>query len=143
MGPSDEPKGFIEEAFEHWQKNAESAEPPAATESAEPPAATESAEPPAATESADPPAVTESADVEESVEPVPDEGRTATEEPTEVATPPEPEPLPEPMPLGELALVEEAAKKSGLIWVRTSQNPAGRSCWHVWFEGGFCLLTGG
>ncbi|NGO70044.1 hypothetical protein [Streptomyces boncukensis] len=32
------------------------------------------------------------------------------------------------------ALVEEATKKSGLIWVRGPQGPA-RALWHVWHEG--------
>ncbi|MFD7322507.1 hypothetical protein ACFV9D_15680 [Streptomyces sp. NPDC059875] len=36
-------------------------------------------------------------------------------------------------PLG-LALVEEATKKSGLIWVR-GDAPAARALWHVWHEG--------
>ncbi|MFD9031530.1 hypothetical protein ACFVZW_10330 [Streptomyces sp. NPDC059567] len=33
-----------------------------------------------------------------------------------------------------LALVEEATKKSGLIWVR-GDAPAARALWHVWHEG--------
>ncbi|MER7958299.1 hypothetical protein [Streptomyces sp. NPDC096030] len=35
------------------------------------------------------------------------------------------------------ALVEEATKKSGLIWVRGAQGdaPAARALWHVWHEG--------
>ncbi|WMX45196.1 hypothetical protein RGF97_10480 [Streptomyces roseicoloratus] len=32
------------------------------------------------------------------------------------------------------ALVEEAAKKSGLIWVR-GEAPAARPLWHVWHDG--------
>jgi len=32
------------------------------------------------------------------------------------------------------ALVEEATKKSGLIWVR-GQAPAARALWHVWHDG--------
>ncbi|MER6994187.1 hypothetical protein [Streptomyces sp. NPDC000410] len=32
------------------------------------------------------------------------------------------------------ALVEEATKKSGLIWVRGTGSPA-RALWHVWHEG--------
>lgn len=36
-------------------------------------------------------------------------------------------------PLGP-ALVEEATKKSGLIWVR-GDAPAARALWHVWHEG--------
>ncbi|MEU4208812.1 hypothetical protein AB0F13_02205 [Streptomyces sp. NPDC026206] len=39
------------------------------------------------------------------------------------------------------ALIEEATKKSGLIWV---QGPAGpsRALWHVWHEGGAHIVGG-
>ncbi|MFE0171489.1 hypothetical protein ACFWZ2_04165 [Streptomyces sp. NPDC059002] len=37
-------------------------------------------------------------------------------------------------PLLDRALVEEATKKSGLIWVRGEDSPA-RALWHVWHEG--------
>ncbi|MFF7179374.1 hypothetical protein [Streptomyces sp. NPDC008121] len=37
-------------------------------------------------------------------------------------------------PLGP-ALVEEATKKSGLIWVRGDAPAAARALWHVWHEG--------
>ncbi|MFF8941264.1 hypothetical protein ACF1A5_03075 [Streptomyces sp. NPDC014864] len=40
------------------------------------------------------------------------------------------------------ALVEEATKKSGLIWVRGPGAPA-RALWHVWFEGAACLVGDG
>jgi len=39
------------------------------------------------------------------------------------------------------ALVEEATKKSGLIWVEGTE-PA-RALWHVWHEGGVCLVGDG
>ncbi|MGW0903737.1 hypothetical protein [Streptomyces sp. NPDC002853] len=39
------------------------------------------------------------------------------------------------------ALVEEATKKSGLIWVR-GEGPA-RALWHVWHEGAACLIGDG
>ncbi|MGW4159572.1 hypothetical protein [Streptomyces sp. NPDC004788] len=38
------------------------------------------------------------------------------------------------------ALVEEATKKSGLIWVR-GEAPAARALWHVW-HGGAALVVG-
>ena len=40
------------------------------------------------------------------------------------------------------ALVEEATKKSGLIWVRGPEGPA-RALWHVWHEGAACLVGDG
>lgn len=39
------------------------------------------------------------------------------------------------------ALVEEATKKSGLIWVRGT-GPA-RALWHVWHEGAAVLVGDG
>ncbi|MGW1464735.1 hypothetical protein ACWCPT_10370 [Streptomyces sp. NPDC002308] len=38
------------------------------------------------------------------------------------------------------ALVEEATKKSGLVWVRASG--AARALWHVWHEGAAVLVCG-
>ncbi|HEV7629247.1 MAG TPA: hypothetical protein VGO89_22365, partial [Streptomyces sp.] len=46
------------------------------------------------------------------------------------------------MTLLDQALVEEASKKSGLIWVRGPEGPA-RSLWHVWHDGAVCLVGGG
>lgn len=40
------------------------------------------------------------------------------------------------------ALVEEATKKSGLVWVRTSGGRA-RALWHVWHEGAACVVGDG
>src|SRR5213593_4019297 len=40
------------------------------------------------------------------------------------------------------ALVEEATKKSGLVWVRGPGAPA-RALWHVWHEGALCLVGDG
>ncbi|MFJ3303088.1 hypothetical protein ACIPSA_08215 [Streptomyces sp. NPDC086549] len=41
------------------------------------------------------------------------------------------------------ALVEEATKKSGLVWVKGAGAPAARALWHVWHEGAVCLLGDG
>ncbi|MGW1781510.1 hypothetical protein ACWCQQ_20540 [Streptomyces sp. NPDC002143] len=41
------------------------------------------------------------------------------------------------------ALIEEATKKSGLIWVRGAGEPAARALWHVWHEGAVCLVGDG
>jgi hypothetical protein len=42
----------------------------------------------------------------------------------------------------EGALVEEATKKSGLVWVTAPGGPA-RALWHVWHEGAACLVGDG
>lgn len=41
----------------------------------------------------------------------------------------------------DAALIEEAAKKSGLVWVRGAQGPA-RALWHVWHEGAVWVVGG-
>jgi hypothetical protein len=42
------------------------------------------------------------------------------------------------------ALVEEAAKKSGLVWVRSAAaNHRPQAVWHLWQDGAFWVLTGG
>ncbi|OLT30454.1 hypothetical protein BJF79_38885 [Actinomadura sp. CNU-125] len=41
------------------------------------------------------------------------------------------------------ALVEEAAKKSGLLWLDLPGLPQPRAAWHVWHEGSAYVLTGG
>ncbi|MFF5860809.1 hypothetical protein ACFY8B_35330 [Streptomyces sp. NPDC012751] len=41
------------------------------------------------------------------------------------------------------ALIEEATKKSGLIWVRGAGAPAARALWHVWHEGAVCVVGDG
>jgi hypothetical protein len=44
--------------------------------------------------------------------------------------------------LFDLALVEEATKKSGLIWVQGTGAPP-RALWHVWHEGAACVVGDG
>ncbi|MEV5955533.1 hypothetical protein AB0M11_17485 [Streptomyces sp. NPDC051987] len=41
------------------------------------------------------------------------------------------------------ALVEEATKKSGLVWVRGAGAAAARAMWHAWADGGVCLVGDG
>ncbi|MES4889801.1 hypothetical protein [Streptomyces sp. NPDC096012] len=41
------------------------------------------------------------------------------------------------------ALIEEAVKKSGLIWVRGAGASEARALWHVWHEGAVCLVGDG
>jgi hypothetical protein len=45
----------------------------------------------------------------------------------------------------EMALVEEATKKSGVIWVRPAGAAASsaRAAWHVWVEDAAYVVTGG
>ena len=40
------------------------------------------------------------------------------------------------------ALIEEASKKSGLVWVAAPGAPA-RAVWHVWHAGAVCLVGDG
>ncbi|GGL78062.1 hypothetical protein GCM10010129_22110 [Streptomyces fumigatiscleroticus] len=40
------------------------------------------------------------------------------------------------------ALIEEATKKSGLVWVESPGGPA-RALWHVWHEGAACVVGDG
>lgn len=40
------------------------------------------------------------------------------------------------------ALIEEATKKSGLLWIQGNGGPA-RALWHVWHEGAACLVGDG
>lgn len=41
------------------------------------------------------------------------------------------------------ALVEEATKKSGLVWVRGAGEAAARAVWHAWADGAVCLVGDG
>ncbi|XVQ12775.1 hypothetical protein ACQP1W_09525 [Spirillospora sp. CA-255316] len=41
------------------------------------------------------------------------------------------------------ALVEEAAKKSGLLWLDLPGLPQPRAAWHLWHDGSAYVLTGG
>ncbi|MER5196128.1 hypothetical protein ACWD3J_25635 [Streptomyces sp. NPDC002755] len=41
------------------------------------------------------------------------------------------------------ALVEEATKKSGLVWVQGAGEQAARALWHVWHEGAACVVGDG
>ncbi|MEU4828553.1 hypothetical protein ACLQ2P_21370 [Actinomadura citrea] len=41
------------------------------------------------------------------------------------------------------ALLEEAAKKSGLLWLDLPGLPQPRAAWHVWHDGSAYVLTGG
>lgn len=40
-----------------------------------------------------------------------------------------------------LALIEEGAKKSGVLWIALPSGP--RLAWHVWHEGAIYVVTGG
>jgi hypothetical protein len=45
-------------------------------------------------------------------------------------------------PTAATALVDDAAKKSGLVWVG-APGERGQPVWHVWADGTFYVLTGG
>ncbi|TDC09761.1 hypothetical protein E1265_32015 [Streptomyces sp. 8K308] len=40
------------------------------------------------------------------------------------------------------ALIEESAKKSSLVWVRSRDLPRARPLWHVWHDGAVCVVGG-
>jgi hypothetical protein len=46
------------------------------------------------------------------------------------------------MDAGDKALIGEAMKKSGLIWVTSPVSSAGRAFWHVWLDDTAYVLTG-
>ncbi|HZG03456.1 MAG TPA: hypothetical protein VE546_07785 [Streptomyces sp.] len=46
------------------------------------------------------------------------------------------------VPALDLALIEESAKKSALVWVRGPEGPD-RALWHVWHDGAVCLVGDG
>lgn len=58
-------------------------------------------------------------------------------------TPGPPQPAPFVPSRFDLALVDEAFKKAGLIWVRTGAFPGGQALWHVWVDGAAYVVTGG
>jgi len=41
------------------------------------------------------------------------------------------------------ALVEEATKKSGMIWVQGAMPAPARALWHVWHDGAACVVGDG
>src|SRR4051795_152809 len=41
------------------------------------------------------------------------------------------------------ALVEEATKKSGVLWIELPGLPQPRAAWHIWYDGAAYVLTGG
>lgn len=115
MGQPDDKPGFIEEALRHRQVT-----------------------------SADGGPIDEAAG-DPTPEPVPSAPEEVTGEPEVIA---EPEPAPADAgfthwPVAERALIDEAMKKAGLIWLHGTPAPDGQAYWHVWLDGGIYLLTGG
>jgi hypothetical protein len=117
----DEPKGFIEEAFEHRQRSPRGSDPGDVL---------------AGPESDDflPPD-----DIPIEDEDIEDVDLPAADEALDPILPPAPEPL----EASDQALVDEALKKSALIWVQTLDAPAGQAVWHSWLDGAIYLVTGG
>lgn len=50
---------------------------------------------------------------------------------------------PSPTDFLDRALVEEAAKKSGLLWVRPAGRPHARPLWHAWHDGAIVVVGDG
>lgn len=44
---------------------------------------------------------------------------------------------------GVLALIGEAAKKSGVLWLTLPELPQPRAAWHIWHDGAAYVMTGG
>lgn len=127
MGRDDDEKlGFIEEALRHRQVPASDPSGVPADAAAAPPPDDEPATPA-------------------------DEGPEPITGPTEPVTGPTLEPTPavatpavpfDTWPVDDRALVDEALKKAGLIWVRTTDRPQGHAYWHAWHDDRIYLLTG-
>ena len=147
MGDRDEPKAFFDQVFE------DQAGEPVAGEPGQP----SSPDPATPMEPVDPPAPAEPVDVARPLEdagpPAPKAVDPAAVEAVAAPGDPAPDPsatqapTPDEQPVvaleaGDQALVDEAMKKTGLIWVTTPQVPAGRAFWHVWQDGMAYLLTG-
>ncbi|MFI9099452.1 hypothetical protein ACIGXA_02930 [Streptomyces fildesensis] len=43
----------------------------------------------------------------------------------------------------QTALVEEATKKSGLVWVQAPTGRSPQAVWHAWVDGAMCVVGGG
>jgi hypothetical protein len=43
----------------------------------------------------------------------------------------------------EMALVAEATKKAGLVWLQIGSSPYARAAWHVWLDGAAYVVYGG
>jgi hypothetical protein len=119
VGQSEDKPGFIEEALRHRQAT----------------------EPPARDEVAD---TAEAEDAVDTAEPEALPAEMAEREP-QVAEP-ELAPAPPPFsgwPVADRTLIDEALKKSGVIWLHTRAAPDGQGFWHVWLDDTIYLLTGG
>lgn len=122
MGPGDEddePRGFLEEAFEHSQRGADATaeEPTIGDLDVNPEHPGLAPEPGAAGGSG---VDADALDATLQAEPAPP---TLTDD--------------------ERALVDEAMKKSGLIWIDTGLAVGAQAAWYVWANGAAYVLTGG
>jgi hypothetical protein len=115
----EEPKGFLDEVFEHRQRRPEPADPPStADETVE--STVELSE------------VAPVADAGDSGV-APDETAEAGEAPQSVVHALDPH---------ERALIDEAMKKSGIVWVHSSTAHSAQAAWYVWLDGAAYVLTG-
>jgi hypothetical protein len=130
VGPDndEEPKGFIDEVFEHRLRRPQPVDAEAAQPSDEAPVG--------ADEGTDP--------LHPGIQPDPgDPGGSGVvaeelEETAELAPPAATHEL-DP---AELAIIDEAMKKSGIVWLDTGSGQSGQAAWYVWLEGAAYVLTG-
>jgi hypothetical protein len=137
VGPEDEdeqPKGFLDEVFEHRQRVPEPADEP---EDVEETLTVDDAVPvaDAGEDPAHPGAV-----------PEPGVAGGSGVVPEDLGVPvdvvPEPEPVARQLDPLESALIDEAMKKSGLVWLDVGSGPIAQAAWYVWLDGAAYVLTG-
>jgi len=133
----DEKLGFIEEALRHRQVPASStpAMPSATTDDDTDDTSVDTTDDATDEQTPDEPA----APVAEADDPEPEPSPEPTPGPAAVRAPAEPF---DTWPVDDRALVDEALKKAGLIWVRTTDRPRGHAYWHAWLDDRVYLLTG-
>jgi hypothetical protein len=141
----EEPKGFLEEVFDHRQVRPDAADPPP---DAEPTVSIDDSAPPVAPEvipataerteqlTSEPTAVIAADPLPSAVEPEPVEPQPVEPQPVE------PEPVAPQLDAMDRALIDEAMKRSGIVWVQAGATPMPRGVWYVWLDGAAYVLTG-
>jgi hypothetical protein len=145
----DEPKGFLEEVFEHRQRLPEPAEetgPIDETADPDDDQRVAAGAPADATATGRVAPITDAGDDPAHPGAVPGAGAAGgsgvvAEElgsAVDVAAPP----VARELDGFERALIDEAMKKSGLVWIDVGAGPIAQSVWYVWLDGAAYLLTG-